>query len=316
MEKIIDLAYQVGPLLYMPADQVNIIDKIKNKSIKDLRSVAFCLEDTIEEGYLEEAEKKLLFIISSLKDVNDLPFIFIRVRTPQHLLKIHQMFKDYESIITGYILPKFDLSNCDAYIDIINKDLPKDIYIMPILESYDIADCAHRRDTLFIIKERINSISNRILNVRVGCNDLCNIFGVRRNSQQTIYDIHLVKDALIDILNVFSSEYVVSGPVYDYFDGGNNSNWAVTFNKEIELDISNGFIGKTCIHPTQLSYVIEKLKVNRIDYEDALSILKWNDAKRIVAKSVDGGRLNEVKCHTKWALKIAKLGAIYGIKDE
>ena len=43
------LQYMVGGLLYMPAFQKNIVEKIKNCSIDCLTSIAFCLEDSIRE---------------------------------------------------------------------------------------------------------------------------------------------------------------------------------------------------------------------------------------------------------------------------
>ena len=55
--------------------------------------------------------------------------------------------------------------------------------------------------------------------MRVGATDFSSAFGVRRGIDYTIYDIMPVRDCLSDILNVFSrnNEYVVSGPVWEYF---------------------------------------------------------------------------------------------------
>ena len=58
------------------------------------------------------------------------------------------------------------------------------------------------------------------------------------------------------------------------------------------------------------------MKVLKTDYDDALKILNWNSAEYGVEKSSDGSRMNEVKCHTKWATRIAMLGQIYGIREE
>lgn len=310
-----ELAYKVGPLLYMPADQANIVEKIKRKSIKNLTSIAFCLEDTIADDYLKEAEQKLLFILGELQELNNLPYIFVRIRNPQHMAEMMERLKPYNKILTGYILPKFDTTNSKEYIKVI-KTLPESLYVMPILESQEIASVLTRRDALGAIKKDLDSIYQRVLNVRVGCNDLCNIFGLRRRYNQTIYDINLVRDALIDILNVFSSDYVVSGPVFEYFNNGHNHGWDDAFKREIQLDVSNGFIGKTCIHPSQLSYVVEGLKVDPITYADAKSVLNWDDKERAVASGNKGDHMNEVKCHAYWAQKVILLAHIYGIRDE
>lgn len=310
-----ELAYKVGPLLYMPADQANIVKKIEEKSIKNLTSIALCLEDSIADSYLKEAEKQLVDILEKLSKINSLPYIFVRIRNPIHLKEMVERLKPFNQIITGYILPKFDTTNCEEYIKII-KNLPESLYVMPILESNEIASVLTRRKALGIIKEHLDSVRDRILNVRVGCNDLCNFFGLRRRYNQTIYDINLVRDVLVDILNVFSSDYVVSGPVFEYYNNGHNHGWDDAFKREIQLDVSNGFIGKTCIHPSQLSYVIDGLKVDQLTYEDAKRVLIWEDENKGVAKGENNDHMNEVKCHCYWAQKVVLLANIYGIKDE
>ena len=120
----------------------------------------------------------------------------------------------------------------------------------------------------------------------------------------------------MDILNVFSREYVVSGPVWEYFDDKKSFDWLEGLLQELELDRINGFIGKTAIHPSQLPYIFDSLKVSQTDYEDARQVLLWDVDKLGVVKSVDGGRMNEVKTHRKWAERIKILGDIYGVRDE
>ena len=61
------LQYTVGGLLYMPAFQKNIIDKIKSNSIDCLTSIAFCLEDAIRDEALDEAETALIQILQELQ---------------------------------------------------------------------------------------------------------------------------------------------------------------------------------------------------------------------------------------------------------
>lgn len=55
----------------------------------------------------------------------------------------------------------------------------------------------------------------------------------------------------------------------------------------------NGFIGKTVIHPKQISVVNEALKVSHKDYEDAKEILNWDENGLQVGKSFAGERMNE-----------------------
>lgn len=310
------LPYMVGGLLYTPAINSGIAEKIEKRAYPCLTSMAFCLEDSIRDDALEQAEAELVRTFSLLKNISELPMLFVRVRTPGHLIHIHSLLGDCGGVLTGYILPKFDLTNADEYIrtiDKINKTHP--VYIMPILESRMIANIRERADTLLKIRSYLSKISEYVLNVRVGGNDFSNLYGVRRAVNQNIYQIGMIRDILVDIINVFSADYIVSGPVWEYF-GDKPGLWSEGLCRELELDILNGFIGKTAVHPSQLPYIYNSLKVKKADYEDALNIINWNRADYGVEKSADGSRMNEVKCHIKWAKRIAALGEIYGIREE
>ena len=313
------LKYSIGGLLYVPAMNKKVPQKVKDGRFPNLTSLAFCLEDTIKDECLEEAELSLKGILDELKKMDiALPLIFIRIRTPEHMRYVCELYREYREIITGYILPKFDLSNMDGYISLIkeiNKGSTKKTYIMPILESRMVADIGTRVGTLSKIKEAIDTVKEYVLNVRVGGNDFCNLYGLRRSVSQSIYDIGVIRDIFVDIINIFASDYVVSGPVWEYFGPECDGKWDVGLAKELELDRLNGFIGKTAIHPSQLPLIHESMKVKKSDYDDAMKILDWNNGSLGVAKSEDGSRMNEVKVHGKWAGKIAVLGEIYGVKE-
>ena len=313
------LKYSVGGLLYAPAMNRKVPKKVKENAIPNLTALAFCLEDTIKDDCLPEAEKSLGEVLKELMELDcKLPLIFIRIRTPQHMRHVLEMYKDCSGIITGYVLPKFDLSNMDAYAELIkeiNAGAAKKTYIMPILESRMVSDIGTRVGNLQKIKEVLDTVKEYVLNIRVGGNDFCNLYGLRRAYYQSIYDIGVIRDILVDIINIFASDYVVSGPVWEYFDKERDGKWDMGLEKELELDRLNGFFGKTAIHPTQLPLIYESMKVKRSDYEDALRILNWDNGGLGVEKSRDGSRMNEVKVHGKWAKKIAILGSIYGVKE-
>ena len=308
------LQYKIGGLLYMPAFQKNIVEKIKNNSIDCLTSIAFCLEDSIRDEALQDAEETLKFILQDLKSLNkNLPLIFIRIRTPEHLQKIHAKYLNFTDIITGYILPKFDLTNAEKYsaaISDINDLREKPLYIMPIFETENIS----KTENLIEIKNLLESVQNFILNVRVGVNDLSNIYGLRCDINHTIYDIGVVRKILVDILAVFAKDYVVAGSVWNYFGDEKNTAWADGLKNELALDRLNGFIGKSAIHPSQLPYIFDSLKVSQADFEDAKQILNWDSDSSGVVKG--SGRMNELKCHSKWAQKIKILGEIYGVQND
>lgn len=314
------LAYRVGGLLYVPALHQTIAEKLIRQSIPYLTSVAFCLEDTIQDNALEEAEQTVCRTFLKLYQANckKLPLLFIRVRSAAQMQSVYDSLGDSAALLTGFILPKFDMSNADAYLQTlqkINQNAEHTLYAMPILESRVIADIKTRIAELTALREKLMHIQELILNIRVGGSDFCNIYSLRRSENQNIYQIGVVRDILMDILNQFSDEFVISAPVWEYF-GTENVSWVQGMQEEMLLDRLNGFIGKTAIHPSQLPLIWENMKVSQEEYRDACRILNWNDAQKAVQKSPDGTHMNEVKCHRRWAHRIFLLGNLYGIRQK
>ncbi|MBR4642574.1 MAG: HpcH/HpaI aldolase/citrate lyase family protein [Selenomonadaceae bacterium] len=304
------LQYKVGGLLYMPAFQKNIVKKIAEKKLPHLTSAAFCLEDSIRDEALDEAEASLKIILRELEGLENLPLVFVRIRSPRHLEMFHEEIGSRSKILTGYILPKVDMQNVGAFIGLAKQiNLP----IMPTLETNRVASLLTRRTELLSLKQALDEIKSIVLNIRVGVNDFCRLYGLRRNVNQTIYDIGIVRDVLTDILNVFAKDYVVAGAVWNFFGG---ELWADGLRKEISFDKVNGFIGKTAIHPAQLPIIFDGMKVSKIDFDDANQILNWQSETHGVIKSSDGSRMNEVKCHLNWARRIKILGELYGVVDK
>ena len=301
------LQYKVGALLYMPAFQKNIVQKISEKKLPRLTSAAFCLEDSIRAESLDAAEASLKFILRELDGVNDLPLLFVRIRSPRHLEIFHEEIGSRSKILTGYILPKFDMSNAAAYLQLARQiNLP----VMPTLESKRIANLLTRRTELLSLKQILDDSKELVLNIRVGANDFCNLYGLRRSVSRTIYDIGVVRDALIDIVNVFAGDYVVAGAVWNFFGG---ELWAEGLRRELELDKINGFVGKSAIHPAQLPIIFDGMKVSRADLDDAEQILNWSSQTHGVMKSSNGSRMNEVNCHRRWARRVKILSELYGV---
>ena len=321
-----ELAYSIGGLLYTPAINDRAADKVIAGTFPCLRSLALCLEDAILGTAVETAEKTLAATLGKLYTHREnggagLPLLFVRVRSPEHLSHVHEMLGSLEDILCGYILPKFDHSNAESYIDTmtgINAASRRTVFAMPILESSRIADRSGRISELSEIKRVTDAAKRLILNIRVGGNDLCSLYGVRRTVSQTIYDIGVVRDILTDIINVFSFDHVVSGPVWEYFGraGSPDERWKDGLERELRLDMLNGFIGKTAVHPSQLPVICRALQPTKSDYDDAVRIINWSAEVSGVGKSSDGTRMNEVKCHRRWAEKIRILGDIYGVKED
>ena len=174
-----------------------------------------------------------------------------------------------------------------------------------------------RMENLLYMNDKLRQIADNVLNIRVGGADFCSVFGIRRGIHDDIYDIGVVRSVLNDIVNVFGKNYVVSGPVWEFFENKEHpedTRWSDGLRREIYADKLNGFIGKTSIHPSQLSVIQEMLVVSKTDYDDAMNILGMNTNTVGVKKSVAGNRMNEAKTHSNWARKTIGLAKVYGVK--
>lgn len=310
----------MGALLYTPALNPNIAEAVLQGRLGEPYSLALCLEDTISDDLMAAAEGQAAKSLQTLWTAAQhrpltLPKIFLRVREPEQVGRLFDAAAAYQSILTGFIFPKYTLTNAAAYnraLEEVNGRAARPLVMMPILESPDIVVLPGRAERLSAIKERLDAMGELVLNVRVGGNDFCNQFSARRHYDETIYDILPVGQLLGDILTVFSRDYVVSGPVWEFFSS-HNDEWKQGLRRELKLDRLNGFWGKTVIHPKQIPVVNEMLKVTSKDLQDAKAILNWDSSGLQVGKSYGGERMNEVRTNYNWAQKTLLLAELYGI---
>ncbi len=291
-----EISYSVGALLYCPAYNDSLVHEIAETKIQPPYSVALCLEDSIADDAVEEAEHQLITTMQKLSVLQGcyMPKIFIRVRNVLQARHMYHALSESRKLLTGFIFPKFTISNIEEYQETIvelNKNSEQTLYMMPILETRDILNIMTRKKVLSRLREKLDSVREYVLNVRIGGNDFCNYYGLRRSVRQSIYDIGLIQPVLSDIANIFVDDYVVSAPVWEYFDNGTNDHWKRGLQQELSLDRLNGFIGKTAIHPSQIAVINESLKPSLSDYRDAENILHWESSVSGVQKSADGTRM-------------------------
>lgn len=327
------LQYAVGALLYMPASNNKIAQKIISGEYKFVKAMVLDLEDSLGDDLVGFGQRTIKSTIRELGEavetnkitIKDIPLIFVRVREAKHINDTYNMLKDDMQYITGFNIPKFDKTTCDEYIDAfinvkdaVKNDTGTDLYIMPILENKNTMYRQLRMDNLLYMNNALRKISGNVLNIRVGGADFCQVFGIRRSMNDDIYDIGVVRSVLNDIMNVFGKNYIVSGPVWEYFENSEHpedTRWSDGLKKELYADHLNGFIGKTCIHPSQCSFIHESLIQSKEDYEDAMNILGMNTNTIGVKKSSGGNRMNEAKTHVNWARKTIGLAKVYGVKE-
>jgi len=313
--------YSVGPLLYCPANNESIAGSLINEKLGPKFSLAICLEDTIRDDCVREAEDKLINSLHKLQKALEtktffMPKLFIRIRNPEQIQRLIKAAGSSASLISGFIAPKFSLDNADSYIHVItllNETGNRCFWFMPILEDPSLIHLQKRYDILYRLKEKLDAVSELVLNIRVGGNDLCNIFGFRRSSLESIHSIRAVANIFSDIMTVYGMDYVVSGPVWEYYNG---EGWDSGLVNELKEDRLNGFVGKTVIHPKQIEFVNRAYMVSQKDYADACAVLNWDsDSHSLVSASGQKERMNEYKTHCRWAKKIMFLAEAYGIAD-
>ena len=329
--------------MYMPGTK-DFAQAVIDKKYPGLTSMVMCFEDACPEEDVPAAELNSIHVLETLKEAEDsgklkyedIPLLFFRVRSPEQFMHFSAMLKK-ENIryITGFNFPKFNGVNGGAYMNHLvelNNKFGEVIYGMPIIEDARVAFKETRLLELMAIKNICDCHKNLILNIRVGGTDFSSCFGVRRGINSTIYDIMTVANCLMDILNVFTrnNDYTVSGPVWEYFRVNKRMkfedlpridiqdtllkrtpvvNDAVDgLMRELILDQANGFMGKTCIHPTHLNFINGMLAVTNDEYNDAYQILHTSGG---VIKGSKG--MNEIKPHTNWATKILMRAEAYGV---
>ena len=338
------LQYCLGATLYMPGTK-DIKEKVINNQM-EVTSLVMCCEDAIKEEELEDAENNILshldFFADALENgkitLNDIPLIFIRIRNPKQFISFsNRLTPRQANILAGFNFPKFNSENALGVLRTLvetNSRLGVLLYGMPILEGEETAFRELRTKELMSLHKMMEPYRDLILNVRVGGTDMSSLFGVRRNIHSTVYDIMPVRDALSDIINFFNrfNEYVVSAAVWEYFrvyreDDINDlikNNFYHSLIKsepiinpaidgllrEVIIDKANGFIGKTIIHPSHARFVNAMFCVSEEEYKDALQIVNTSGG---VIKSEDGGKMNEVGPHRRWAEKILTRAKVYGV---
>jgi len=330
------LACALGATLYMPGIRDRISIDIIEKKIMGLMSVIICLEDSVGDSIVENGLKNVITQINKIDDAlkkgiileNDIPFIFIRIRSLEQMQSITMALGEKVSLLTGFVIPKFSYINGEDYfneIEDINRKWNTCLYAMPVIETKDIIYLDNRLENLKQLKELFDRYKHLILNVRIGATDFSSLFGIRRNINNVIYDISVIRDCLASIINMFGryeDNYVISGPVWEYFTK-NTSDKDYYLEESISgliregmLDKENGLFGKTVIHPSQIIPIQSLQVVTYEEYMDACDIIYNENSNNGVVSSTYKNKMNEVKPHLNWAKKTIKKSYIYGVYNE
>lgn len=348
------LATALGGTLYIPCTRPNLAEDVRKMAKRGASSVVLCLEDSIPDASLPDAEvnlKHALKELANLDDKDSLPLIFVRVRTPRHLRHVSDMNGINLKVLTGFVFPKFDNSNGSAseYMFILRNTneflaengIERPLYFMPVIESPSVAYRELRKGVLAGIKGVLDQNKDIMLAVRIGATDISSVYGLRRPRDFTVYDVHVVASVLADIVNLFgraNDDYIISGPVWEHFISGerllkpqlrdslfSNENREIrrallvegydSFIKEISLDRANGFTGKTIIHPSHISLVHALSVVTHEEYSDAITITSEENETGGATSSAYKNKMNEIKPHLAWAKKTLLRAEAFGVSN-
>ncbi|MBX4261830.1 HpcH/HpaI aldolase/citrate lyase family protein [Clostridium estertheticum] len=315
-----ELSYAIGACLYMPGTRENLLKDILSSKKMGTNTITLCIEDSVSSNMVAFAEKNIIDLFNNinllLNDdssfIESLPLIFIRVRNVNQLQKLLN-----ESPLTGlcgFIFPKFDVTAGEKYFSTLKKyniSNSRMLYGMPILETPNVIHKETRIEELFKVKHILDSYNEYVLNIRIGGTDFSGLYGLRRDKHFTVYDLSVVKDCISDIINIFKRDnYIISGVVYEYYSKVLNLHNNILI-KETLLDKTNGLIGKTVIHPTQVNIVNSLMVVSKEDYMDASNII--NSSLDGVIRSNYSNKMNEIKPHEKWAKELLLKAKIMGV---
>ncbi|MDJ0319500.1 HpcH/HpaI aldolase/citrate lyase family protein [Pseudarthrobacter sp. PS3-L1] len=283
-------------------------------------------------------------------DPGELPLIFIRCRTPEQLLDIGRRAGATLDAVYGFVLPKFENETGRgraflAALRLLNAEAnrtgtphPQPLMVMPIIEDPSTTHVESRIRVLTDNLALVEEFRDLVLSIRLGATDMSSAFGLRRSRDLTIYNVKVVANIIGDVVNIFgrtASGWVISGPVWEHyvntervlrpqlratpFEAANESDLRQRILldnldgliREIELDLANGLLGKTVIHPSHVPVVHAMCVVSHEEYLDALDIV--GDADGGVKASAYGNKMNEVKPHRAWAERTLLRARAFGV---
>lgn len=291
-------AMQLGASLYVPATRTDLAAIASGRKLSPQpHSLIFCTEDAVLERDVEQALAHLAALLPALEP-GSLPR-FIRPRNPMVLRRLLRM----EGIerIQGFVLPKIGPHTLGEWLRA--WDDSNGHYLMPILETAETFD----RRKMELLRDRLedSGLSERVLSLRIGGNDLLNLLGIRRGRGATIYDTPL-RSTIAELVCVFHpAGYRLSAPVFEYLDTPD------VLAREVEADLLHGLTGKTAIHPAQIPVIERQYQVSRADYDMAMAVLA-PDAAAVF-------KVGEVFCepatHRHWAASVLERARMFGVAE-
>ncbi|WIE59967.1 HpcH/HpaI aldolase/citrate lyase family protein [Curtobacterium sp. MCLR17_032] len=342
-------AVALGATLYTPGIRPDLVRDVRRQTELGAGSIVLCLEDSVADDDLPTAEANVETALRTLTEELDpatLPQLFLRVRTPEHFSRLLDRFGSRAlDVLAGIVLPKFE--NPDGagaqwfeVLDAANagRAAGARLLVMPILESPAIMHRESRTEALADVHDLLLERRDDVLAVRIGATDLSSVYGLRRPSHLTVYDVQVLASVIGDVVNVLGRArdgFVVAGPVWEHYPDSDRvfrTQLRTTpfqeagdlqlrrqlllegfdgLLREVTLDRANGLTGKTVIHPRHVPLVHAMSVVSDEEFSDASDVLA--NATGGVAASRYGNKMNEMKPHHAWAERTMLRARAFGV---
>ncbi|MEV6420681.1 HpcH/HpaI aldolase/citrate lyase family protein [Streptomyces sp. NPDC051662] len=342
------LSAALGATLYSPATRPRLADDVLKQAGRGVVSMVLCLEDSIHDAEVEDAETNLVRQFADLAERHvATPLLFIRVREPEQIPDLVRRLGESIRLLSGFVLPKFTEERGTAFLEALaeaESGCGRTLYAMPVLESPELLHLETRTRTLTGIATAVDKYRDRVLALRLGVTDFCSAYGLRRSPDMTAYDVRIVAGVIADVVNVLGradgSGFTITGPVWEYFrlqermfkpqlrrspflEGRAEELRTALIEhdldgllREIELDRANGLLGKTCIHPSHVPPVHALSVVSHEEFSDAQDILRPERDGGGVLRSAYTNKMNEVKPHRAWAERTLLRAEVFGVARE
>ena len=335
------LALALGATLYVPATRPDLAATIRRRRDDGVLSMVIDLEDAVADDAVAAAIAAATSALAELADADEpLPLLFVRPRSTAETADLLDALGDGARALTGVVLPKFGVDTGRTALAALAERAPAlGLYAMPVLETPAIVYRETRDEQLAGISELLHEHRERVLAVRIGATDMSSLFGIRRDRDLTIYDVHVVAEMVSAIVNRLARSdgtgFVVTGPVWEYFADHERMfrpllratpferNHAARFReqlvgrdldgllRETALDRANGLHGKTVIHPSHVAAVHALSAVTHEEYEDALDVM-GGEAGGVEASRYRN-KMNEMKPHRNWARQTLIRADVFGV---
>ncbi|MEU3701306.1 HpcH/HpaI aldolase/citrate lyase family protein [Streptomyces anulatus] len=240
------LSVALGATLYSPATRPSLADDVLKQAARGVVSMVLCLEDSIDDAEVTDAEANLIrqFAALAARDAAsgsaarspedatgtagavdaDVPLLFIRVREPAQITDLVRRLGESVRMLSGFVLPKFTEDRGRQFLEALAEAetaCGRRLFAMPVLESPELLHLETRGEILQGIARSVDKHRDRVLALRLGVTDFCSAYGLRRAPDMTAYDVHIVASVIADVVNVLGradgTGFTITGPVWEYF---------------------------------------------------------------------------------------------------